>query len=314
MTWLIAALAVLSVSAITAFQVLNGPQRSPDPTQTRPAGLPTSVDPLAPAGPGPTTLPPAPTTAVAARTATVPVRSAKKGVSTWDFPGLGAALADVGARWYYNWSAGPSAGAGGTAEFVPMIWGSGSVTAANLAKAKAAGQVLLGFNEPDLAGQANLTVAAALDLWPQLQATGERLGSPAVASGGATAGGWLDQFLAGAHQRGYRVDFITLHWYGSDFSANATGQLKSYLQAVYDRYHLPIWLTEYALIKFPDTYPSAAQQVAFINASTAMLSSLPYLERYAWFALPTSSAGDRTGLYRDGSTPTPAGAAYRSVA
>jgi hypothetical protein len=120
-TWVIAALAVLSVSAITAFQVLSGPDRTADPTQTRPAGLPTSVDPLTPPqGPGPTTAPP---TAVATtRTATtVPARSGKKGVSTWDFPGLGAALRDVGARWYYNWSAGPSAGAGTTAEFVPMI-------------------------------------------------------------------------------------------------------------------------------------------------------------------------------------------------
>lgn len=317
-TWLIAVLAVLSVSAITAFQVLSGPNRTADPTQTHPAGLPTSVaafPPTAGTTAGQASLP-SPTTAAAIRTATtVPARSAKKGVSTWDFPGLGAALRDVGVRWYYNWSASPSAGAGTTAEFVPMIWGSGSVTSANLAKAKGSGAVLLGFNEPDLASQANLTVAASLDLWPQLQATGQRLGSPAVASGGATPGGWLDQFLAGARQRGYRVDFITLHWYGGDFrTPQAVQQLTSYLAAVYARYHKPIWLTEYALIKFPSTYPSDAQQVAFINASTAMLSSLPYLERYAWFALPTSTSGDHTGLYRDGSTPTAAGAAYRSAA
>ena len=313
--WAIGALVLLTASAITASQVLPGPRDQP--VQTRPAGVPAAVDPLVPAAQAATSPPSsaaAVRTSAAPTTPATPARSVRKGVSTWDFPGLGAALRDVGAGWYYNWSAGPSAGAGTGAEFVPMIWGSGSVTPANLAKAKAAGKVLLGFNEPDLAGQANLTVSAALDLWPQLQATGQRLGSPAVASGGATAGGWLDQFLAGARQRGYRVDFITLHWYGSDFSANATGQLRGYLQAVYDRYHLPIWLTEYALIKFPDTYPSAAQQVAFINASTAMLGSLPYLERYAWFALPTSTAGDRTGLYRDGSTPTAAGAAYRSVA
>ena len=32
-----------------------------------------------------------------------------------------------------------------------MIWGPGSVTAGNLAKAKNSGSVLLGFNEPDFA-------------------------------------------------------------------------------------------------------------------------------------------------------------------
>ena len=120
--------------------------------------------------------------------------------------------------------------------------------------------------------------------------------------------------MAGAAARGYRVDFIALHWYGSDFSAAAVGQLKSYLQATYDRYHKPIWLTEYALINFSaaDKYPSDSQQAAFITASTAMLAALPYVERYAWFALPATS-GSGTGLYRDGSTPTAAGVAYRAA-
>jgi hypothetical protein len=315
-TWAIGALVLLTAVVITASQVMSGPER------TGPSAAPTSSAfsvalPAAVASPAVPTSAPALTSSApaAARIAIPPGRSVKKGVSTWDFAGVGAAMRDVGASWYYNWSAGATAGAGTSAQFVPMIWGSGSVTSANLAKAKAAGPVLLGFNEPDLAGQANLTVAAALDLWPQLQATGSRLGSPAVASGGATAGGWLDQFLAGARQRGYRVDFITLHWYGSDFSGAATSQLRGYLQAVYDRYHLPIWLTEYALIKFgdPSTYPTGAQQAAFIAASTAMLESSPFVERYAWFALPTSKSGDATGLYRDGSTPTAAGAAYRAV-
>ena len=32
--------------------------------------------------------------------------------------------------------------------------------------------------------QANMTVEQALELWPKLMATGQRLGSPAVACGG----------------------------------------------------------------------------------------------------------------------------------
>jgi hypothetical protein len=45
------------------------------------------------------------------------------------------------------------------------------------------------------------------------------LGGPAVATGAATRGAWLeDRFMAGASEKGYRVDFIiTLHWYGGDF-------------------------------------------------------------------------------------------------
>ncbi len=56
----------------------------------------------------------------------------------------------------------------------------------------------------------------ALGYWPQLMATGMTLGSPAVASGAASSGGWLDQFMSGVAAAGYRVDFITLHWYPFD--------------------------------------------------------------------------------------------------
>lgn len=242
------------------------------------------------------------------------VKTAKKGVSVWDMAGLSTALADVGAGWYYNWSSHPTAGAGSSARFVPMIWGAKSVTTTELNNAKRYGTELLAFNEPDFAGQANMSVDDALGLWPKLQATGLRLGSPAVAVGAADTGGWLDRFMTGAKQHGYRVDFITLHWYGSDYSDAAAGQLKGYLQAVYNRYRKPIWLTEYALIKFTgggSVYPSDAQQVSFVQKSTAMLRSLSYVERYAWFALPTPDDKQGTGLYRNGTTPTAAGRAYR---
>ena len=62
-----------------------------------------------------------------------------------------------------------------------MIWGPSDVTAATLNQVKSEGDDLLGFNEPDQGGQANMTVAQALSLWPQLMATGMTLGSPAVA-------------------------------------------------------------------------------------------------------------------------------------
>lgn len=220
------------------------------------------------------------------------------------------------AAWYYTWAA--DSGRIGTpagVEFVPMIWGAKSVTTATLSRVRGQGHALLGFNEPDFGSQANMPVAQALDLWPQLMATGLRLGSPAPATRAPDAGGWLDQFMTGAAARGYRVDFIALHWYGADFSARATDQLRGYLDATYRRYHKPIWLTEYALIKFgaTTTYPTQAQQADFVRASTAMLQRLPYLERYAWFALPASGTGDSTGLYRDGAAPTTVGAAYRAA-
>jgi Glycosyl hydrolase catalytic core len=242
---------------------------------------------------------------------------AKKGVSVWSFPGVRAALGKSGASWYYTWSTshgGISAPAG--VRFVPMIWGADSVTAAALSAARHASHVMLTFNEPDNAGQSNLTVQQALSLWPRLMATGMRLASPAVASGGATPGGWLDSFMSGAAARHYRVNFITLHWYGGDFATGAAvGQLQSYLQAVWNRYHKPIWLTEFALIRFgaTSTFPTPRRQAAFVTAATTMLQRLPYVWRYAWFALPASAGDGSTGLFRNGAVPTRAGQAFEKV-
>jgi hypothetical protein len=261
-----------------------------------------------------TTTPPTTAPPTTAPPTTAPAGVAKKGVSTWQFTGLSGAVKDVKASWYYNWGTNNDA-MPADAEFVPMIWDENVDTPANLAKVKSEGRTLLGFNEPDMSGQANMTVDQALSLWPDLQATGMRLGSPAVAYGGDTAGGWLDRFMTGARQRGLRVDFITLHWYGSDFSDAAVGQFMGYVDAVHRRYNLPIWVTEYGLMNFSGTpkFPNTQQITAFIKNSTSRLEAASYVERYAWFSLPAVGDSVDYGLYRDATTPTEAGKAYRAA-
>jgi Glycosyl hydrolase catalytic core len=246
------------------------------------------------------------------------VVSTKKGAGIWKEDGITKAMSDSGVSWFYNWAADKDGVTGPSGvEFVPMIWGANSATTSTLATAKKNGTVLLGFNEPDLGGQANMSVDAALDLWPKLEATNMRLGSPAVAWGADRSGQWLDRFMTGARQRGYRVDFITLHWYGSDFrTVNAVSQLQSYVRATYAKYHKPIWITEYALMNFTGSpkIPSVANQADFVTKSTAMLQRLSYVERYAWFAFPTSTDGtDGTGLYRPGGIATAPGKAYKAA-
>jgi len=241
--------------------------------------------------------------------------SARKGVSTWSFGAESQALAESGASWYYDWAATPNATS--AASFVPMIWGASNVTTATLDEVRREGRILLGFNEPDLGSQSNMTVQAALGLWPKLMATGMTLGSPAVAYDAATPGGWLDQFMRGAKARGYRVDFITVHWYGGDFRTGpAVQELRSYLQSIYDRYRLPVWVTEFALANFgggTPSFPTQAQQAAFLTAATTMLDGLPYVQRYAWFALPTSAGSGTTGLFTAAAAATEAGRAFEAA-
>ena len=293
------------------------------------ATAPAALSVAAPRPPAPHPAPPAPLVTHIARlkrpapkpspskAAPVIVTSQRKGVATWNAAGASQELAASGASWYYDWGATPNGITAPASSFVPMIWGASDVTAATLDQVKSEGDVLLGFNEPDQSGQANMTVAQALDLWPQLMATGMTLGSPAVSFDAATPGGWLDQFMAGAKARGYRVNFITVHWYGGDFSTGpAVQQLESYLQAIYNRYHLPIWLTEFALTSYAGstpTFPTEAQQAAFLTAATAMLDGLPYLQRYAWFALPVSAGSGTTGLFNPGPSATEVGTAFEAA-
>jgi Glycosyl hydrolase catalytic core len=245
------------------------------------------------------------------------VVSPKKGVGAWYFPHVDKAIAEINVSWFYTWEPNTK---GITqpdrVEFVPMIWSETFVEPKQLELAKKSGSVLLGFNEPDRAEQANMTVKQALDLWPHLMATGMRIGSPATAGNPSLSGSWLEQFMDGAKARGYRVDFVCVHWYGEEFEIDgALKQLKNFLQAVHQKFQLPIWLTEYSLIRWSNTptYPSWEQQVRFASRSIDMLETLPFVERYAWFSLPpwTKHGGDRTSLYYQDGDLTPVGVAYQ---
>jgi len=285
-----------------ALSVVHTPAAPPAPLVTQPARLAPATRPAPKPKPKP---------------APVVVTSARKGVSTWSFTGAGKALAESGASWYYDWAATPDIDAPAAVSFVPMIWGASDVTTATLGEVSHEGHVLLGFNEPDLSSQANMSVRQALSLWPKLMATGMTLGSPAVAYDAATPGGWLDQFMKGVAAHGYRVNFITVHWYGGDFKTGpAVQQLQSYLQAIYARYHLPVWVTEFALANFgggTPTFPTEGQQAAFLTAATRMLDGLAYVRRYAWFALPTSAGSGTTGLFNPGPAVTAVGRAFEAA-
>lgn len=243
---------------------------------------------------------------------------ALKGVGTWgDAPGAAVGLATSEVGWFYTWTAAPPGEldeAGGEVEFVPMIWGAADVNAASLAAAQEHGPYLLGFNEPDRADQANMSVQQALDLWPQMMAAGTVLGSPAVASDAATPGSWLDWFMVEAERLGYRVDFIALHHYSADFGTEeALESLLAYLEAVHDRYGLPIWLTEYALLDHEDegNIPTTAQAAAYAAASVRALEEVRYVDRYAWFSLTSWELVPTLALYDADGTETDVGEAYR---
>src|SRR3954469_16205670 len=84
--------------------------------------------------------------------------------------------------WYYSWGSAYTVTPG--PGFVPMVWSANALVqkdalgdvARQLPQTKT--KHLLGFNEPDHSAQADMSVDEAIRLWPRLQSTGLRLGSP----------------------------------------------------------------------------------------------------------------------------------------
>ena len=118
--------------------------------------------------------------------ATAPSSAVKKGAAG-QAKDAGSLYLESGVSWTYNWHPAPSSAMPAGVEFVPMIWGKRDIPEIEAVEKKDG--VLLGFNEPEREKQANMTVEEALELWPKLEATKMRLGSPAPAGGGARAGG-----------------------------------------------------------------------------------------------------------------------------
>jgi len=228
------------------------------------------------------------------------VKSVKKGIGDTGFNQKAGAL---GATWIYNWQT--EIQSGDVPEFIPMIWSGHFATSeiiSSLKKSRA--PALLGFNEPDLESQANMTVEEAIRLWPRLMETGLRLGSPSPAEGYCDGGCWLDRFMKEADKRGYRVDFIALHWYWDIRGKDAVPNLRKFLEGAYARFQKPVWLTEFGAMEQEGTPPLTEPEVAaFVREAIPMLESLPFLERYAWFATytkkwklyPASSLVDENG-------------------
>jgi len=206
--------------------------------------------------------------------------------------------------------------------WVPMVWGAGSLTPASITRLRAVkrsgrARDLLGFNEPDSSAQSNMTPMRAAALWPKLESTGLRLGSPAPQAPGD---GWLARFMALARARRLRVDFIALHYYQDFTNPNAVSELRHRLVALHAKYRKPIWITEIGALdirawKEPMMRrPTEALATSYMRKLFAMLDALPFVERYAWFTDDCWGNTDcrLSSLLDSAGRLTPAGSTFRA--
>ncbi|UVC07709.1 RNA polymerase subunit sigma-24 [Rhizobium sp. TH2] len=222
----------------------------------------------------------------------------KIGIGTWDLDGLGTALSDLRQfdfSWYTNWGHHRLWSAGGAGRnderFVPMIWGRDEIATANFERlASAPSGYLLGFNEPDNAGQSNLSVGEALKLWPKLMDKNLELGSPACTQT-ETLGddSWLGRFMDKADRKDYQVDFVAVHYYSDDGSV---ADFKAFLKDVRQEYHKPVWVTEWALVDWADRDRFTADEAAdFAAEAIQMMDDLKFVKRHAWFGAYEAADG-----------------------
>lgn len=215
-------------------------------------------------------------------------RSAKRGVS-YAFSILDdAKLLTPGVSWFYNW--GPdistslnTAVTTNKIDFIPMAW-NGSFDATRIRNFKALHpecEYILGFNEPNLTDQANMTPTVAAQKWAPLAALAKELNmkmiSPAMNYGTLAGYGdpivWLDEFFTKVPLAD--IDGIAIHCYMANASAMA-----SYVKR-FKKYGKPIWLTEFCA--WESSIKSVNAQMSYMSEALNFLESNPDVVRYAWF-------------------------------
>lgn len=211
----------------------------------------------------------------------------------------------VNPLWHYDWDNATISSR--DIEYVPMRHNEYWNSYANIANKRDSTHAL-GFNEPDRPDQANMTVDQALAQWPNLLASGLRLGSPAPSD--AAAGlGWLYDFIDAADARNYRVDYVAVHFYKGGWSA---GQYYNWLRDIHVRTGRPIWITEWNNgANWTCCEPTLQSQATIIGEFIDMLDHAPFVERYAiynWVGanreLVTNGALKPAGVvYRDNDSP-----------
>ena len=218
----------------------------------------------------------------------IQTKSPKRGVSfSWqmneDFDLLGPAVS-----WSYNWANTPAASQENKyqqygIQFVPMCWNNNyspdNISAYYTAHADKQ-NYLLGYNEPNLTDQANMTPQQAAAKWNDVievaKKNNARLISPALnwgtLSGYSNGVQWLQEFFTLVNPND--VHGIAVHIY-----MNAAKSMIGDLQR-YKVFGKPLWLTEFCAW---DGCSSSAAQCQFMAQSINYLEQDDEIERYAWF-------------------------------
>ena len=197
--------------------------------------------------------------------------------------------------WYYNWAIAPfNSIVDDGVDQVPMLWGIGEDNLAELKNLTDDSNYILGYNEPDIASQANMSAQEGADNWHYIKDTGKRTVSPAASNPNGPSS-WLSSFLEMED-----CDAVALHCYGGIIDVN---RLTRAVDAMWETYHKPIWVTEVSIMGKKGTISdhsyeneeARAQIEEYVQKMAEEMDKRDYVERYAWFPYNINSANDIDG-------------------
>jgi len=186
--------------------------------------------------------------------------------------------------WFYNWQDRPRHYELSPLEYVPMVWGEAHLESIDQQTWKPEDHTfsILGFNEPELPIQANMTPQRAVELWPKIEAMANKvrprlqIGSPAI----CCDLDWMTTFLELCERRNCVVDFLAFHIY-----AETPCEFANRLNEIQQRFkRWPIWITEfgYGYTTNPNNDGAA---LTLLREATRLLDGTSQVKRYAWFGL-----------------------------
>lgn len=169
--------------------------------------------------------------------------------------------------------------------YVPMVWGGFRMHGLYFDNDT---EYVLGFNEPNQMDQAAMSPEEAALLWPDIErAAGNRFlvsPSPSQCNSSSTcimtAVEWLDRFFVACDD--CRVDYLSVHYYSCDAVA-----VMAYIDAMYNRYRKPIWLTEFSC----PLEPTELGVKLFMRDILKRLDESPIVFRYSWFTTRLNHTG-----------------------
>jgi len=213
--------------------------------------------------------------------------------TAWCSDKKGVGLADLHAperikalnvAWYYTWQPLPIEGAPED-KFVPMLRSRGGrVLQEQISYFRGKGKIplLLALNEPDRRKGDNMSVEKVVRVWPEISALADVLSSPAPAG---VLGSWFNKFSRLANKHGLKYDFMAIHRY----SPPDPEDFLEKIDAVYEKYGMPIWITEFAVADWSAkdqpgaNHYSEEEVLVFMQAVLPELEKRPFIIRYAWF-------------------------------